>query len=206
MSPVGGVSPGTVAVYYGGGELRATERRLKAAELALRCAITVFGVLTASLTASNAQTREFFSLQRTARFTDMKALVFMVATTGVVAGLSLIHVLRCAFSMAKGSVLLDMPLAWAIFSVDQAMAYLTLAAVSAAMQASVLGKFGQPELQWMKVCDLYAKFCKRGEEGLVCAVLVCVCMVVVSSMSAFNLFRLYGKSKGSKSSDAATSW
>lgn len=75
MSPVGGVSPGTVPVYYGGGELRAMERRLKVAELVLRCATTVFGVLTAALTGSNAQTREFFSLQRKARFTDMKALV-----------------------------------------------------------------------------------------------------------------------------------
>ncbi|XP_042458185.1 CASP-like protein 2B1 [Zingiber officinale] len=208
MSPVGAVevSPGTVAVYYGGGKLRATERRLQVAEFALRCAITVFGVLTAALTGSNSQTREFFSLQRKARFTDMKALVFLVVTTGVVAGFSLIHLIRCVLSMAKGSVLLNMPLAWAIFSVDQAMAYLTLAAVSATMQASVLGKVGQPELQWMKICDLYAKFCKRGEVGLVCAVLVCICMVTVSSMSAFNLFRLYGKSKGSKSNDSTTSW
>ncbi|XP_074579175.1 CASP-like protein 2B2 [Curcuma longa] len=203
MLPVGGVSPGTVAVYYAGGELRAVERRLKAAELVLRCAITLFGVLTAALIGSNTQTREFFSVEKKAKFTDMKALVFLVATSGAVAGYSLIHGVRCASSMVKGSVLSNKPLAWTIFSLDQAVAYLTLAAVSAAMQGSALAKYGQPELQWMKVCDLYAKFCKRGEEGFVCAVLVCLCVVTVSSVSAFNLFRLYGEeAKGSKSSSS----
>ncbi|XP_042386065.1 CASP-like protein 2B1 [Zingiber officinale] len=204
MLPVGGVSPGTVALYYNGGALRA----MKAAELFLRCAITLFGVLTAALIGSNTQTRDFFSQEKKAEFTDMKALVFLVATSGAVAGYSLIHGVRCAWSMVvKGSaVLLNKPLAWAIFSLDQAVAYLTLAAVSAAVQGSALGKFGQPELQWMKICDLYAKFCKRGEEGLVCAVLVCLCVVTVSSISAFNLFRLYGEeAKGSKSGRTA-SW
>lgn len=76
MLPVGGVlSPGTVAVYYAGGELGAAERRLKVAELVLRCAITLFGALTAALISSNTQTREFFSLEKKAKFTDMKALV-----------------------------------------------------------------------------------------------------------------------------------
>ncbi|KAG6510877.1 hypothetical protein ZIOFF_028922 [Zingiber officinale] len=195
MLPVGGVSPGTVALYYNGGALRA----MKAAELFLRCAITLFGVLTAALIGSNTQTRDFFSQEKKAEFTDMKALVFLVATSGAVAGYSLIHGVRCAWSMVvKGSAVLNF--------VNRAVAYLTLAAVSAAVQGSALGKFGQPELQWMKICDLYAKFCKRGEEGLVCAVLVCLCVVTVSSISAFNLFRLYGEeAKGSKSGRTA-SW
>ncbi|XP_042447131.1 CASP-like protein 2B1 [Zingiber officinale] len=204
MMPAEGVSPGNVAVYNAGSKLKAVDRRLKAAELALRCAICGFGVLAAALIGSNTQVREFFSVEKKAKFTDMKALVFLVAVNGMAAGYSLIQGARCASSMVKGAVLLNKALALAIFSFDQAMAYLALAAVASAAQSAELGKFGQPELQWMKICSLYGRFCSRVGEGIASALLACLCMVTVSSMSAFNLFRLYGKSKGGKNSN--TSW
>lgn len=73
--PVEGVSPGNVAVYNAGSKLRAVDRRLKVAELVLRCAICGFGVLAAALVGANTQVREFFSVEKKAKFTDMKALV-----------------------------------------------------------------------------------------------------------------------------------
>ncbi|XP_074569804.1 CASP-like protein 2B1 [Curcuma longa] len=201
MMPVEGVSPGNVAVYNAGSKLRAVDRRLKVAELALRCAICGFGVLAAALIGSDTQVREFFSVEKKAKFTDMKALVFLVAANGMAAGYSLIQGARCVSSMVKGAVLLNKALALTIFSFDQALTYLTLAAVASAAQSAELGKFGQPELQWMKICSLYGKFCTRVAEGIASALLACLCMVTVSSMSAFNLFRLYGKS--SKSSNTS---
>ena len=78
----------------------------------------------------------------------------------------------------------------------QVMAYLTLAAVAAALQSSVIGMFGQPELQWMKLCDLYKKFCTQAGEGVASAVLVSLCTVILSWISAYSLFRLYGGRKG----------
>ncbi|WOL11665.1 hypothetical protein Cni_G20429 [Canna indica] len=195
-----GVSPGTVAVYYGGGKMKALERRMKVAELVLRCAICGFGVLAAALIGSDSQVREFFSVEKKAKFTDMKALVFLVIVNGIAATYSLVQIVRCVMSMLNGGVLLNKALACAIFSCDQVMAYLTLAAAAAAAQAAELGEFGQPELQWMKICDLYKKFCAQSGAGLAGAFAVSFCMVTVSSMSAFNLFRLYGKNKGRKSS------
>jgi len=76
------------------------------------------------------------------------------------------------------------------------MAYVTLAAVAAAAQSAVLGEFGQPQLQWMKICNLYGKFCTQVGEGLASAVVVSLSMVTLSCVSAFNLFRLYGSNKG----------
>lgn len=199
MSYLGvGVSPGNVPVYHGS-NLKAVDRKVRIAELVLRCLICGFGVLAAVLIGSDTQTKEIFSIKKTAKFTDMKALVFLVVASGLAAAYSLVQVLRCVVSMVRGSVLFNKPLAWAIFSGDQLMAYLMLAAVAAAAQSSVFAKFGEPELQWMKICTMYGKFCNQVGEGVASAVFASISMVLLSGISGFSLFRLYGGNKGKSS-------
>lgn len=86
------------------------------------------------------------------------------------------------------------------FSTLQLMAYTIVVALAAATQSAVFAKFGEPQLQWMRVCDMYGKFCDRVGEGIASAVFVCGSMIIVSGMSAFSLFRLYTGNKGSKTS------
>ncbi|RVW87116.1 CASP-like protein 2B1 [Vitis vinifera] len=274
MSYLGvGVSPGNVPVYHGT-NLKVVDRRVRLAELVLRCVICGLGILAAVLVGTDTQVKVIFTIQKKAKFTDMKALVFLVIANGIAAAYSLIQGLRCVVSMVRGSVLFSKPLAWAIFSGDQSpfplsqrekgsisesiacvthgayctttiwfcdadqqsrgwpslslslggclskglsifavvgprlsifshvwgrgrvIAYLTLAAVAAAAQSSVFGEFGQPELQWMKICNMYGKFCNQVGEGIVSAVGVSLSMVILSGISAFSLFRLYGGNKG----------
>lgn len=196
MSYLGiGVSPGNVPVYHGS-NLRVVDRTVRIVELVLRCMICGLGVLASVLIATDIQVKEIFTIKKVAKFTEMKALVFVVIANGIAAAYSLAQVLRCIVSMMKGDPLFTKPLAWLIFSGDQLMAYLTLAAVAAAVQSAVFAKLGQPELQWMKICDMYGKFCDRVGEGIASALIVCVSMVVLSGMSAFSLFRLYGEHKG----------
>ncbi|KAK7292472.1 hypothetical protein RIF29_08253 [Crotalaria pallida] len=195
MSYLGvGVSPGNVPVYHGI-NLKVLDRRVKIAELVLRCVILGLGVLAAIFVGTDTQVKEIFSFQKKAKFTDMKALVFLVVANGLAAGYSLIQGLGCVMSMIRGSVLFNKPLAWLIFSADQVMAYVTVAAVAAAGQSAMFAKVGQPELQWMKICDMYGKFCNQVGEGLVSAFVVSLSMVVLSCISAFSLFRLYGGNK-----------
>ncbi|XP_044495918.1 CASP-like protein 2B1 [Mangifera indica] len=195
MSYLGvGVSPGNVPVYHGT-VLKVVDRRIRLVELILRCVICGLGVLAAVLVGTDSQVKEILSIRKTARFTDMKALVFLVIANGIAATYSLLQGVRCVLGMVKGSLLFNKPLAWAIFSGDQLMAYLTVAAVAAAAQSAAFAKMGQPELQWMKLCDMYGKFCNQVGEGIASAVLVSLSMVVLSCMSAFSLFRLYGGSK-----------
>ncbi|TYJ12843.1 hypothetical protein E1A91_A10G008800v1 [Gossypium mustelinum] len=113
-----GISPGNVPVYHGTNPM-VIERRVSIAELLLRCLICVLSVLTAILVGTDSQVKEIFSIQKKARFTDMKALVFLVVANGVAAAYSLVQVVRCVVSMVKGSVLVNKPLAWTIFSGDQ---------------------------------------------------------------------------------------
>ncbi|KAF7120762.1 hypothetical protein RHSIM_Rhsim13G0143000 [Rhododendron simsii] len=198
MSYLGvGVSPGNVPVYHGS-NLKAVDRRVRIAELVLRCLICGLGVLAAVLIGSDTQIKEIFSIKKKAKFTDMKALVFLVVANGLAAAYSLVQGLRCVVSMVRGSVLFNKPLAWAIFSGDQLMAYLMLAAVAAAAQSSVFAMFGEPELQWMKICSMYGKFCNQVGEGIASALFASLSMVALSGISAFSLFRLYGGNKGGK--------
>lgn len=139
------------------------ERKAKVAEVALRCAVCALAALAAALVGTGSQTRTFFSLEKKARFTDMKALVLLVAAHGAAAVYSLLQLARCAAAAAwkGGSNGGAAVVAWSVFSCDQAVAYALMAATAAALQSSVVGKRGQPELQWMPVCGLYGAFCRR---------------------------------------------
>ncbi|BAT77312.1 hypothetical protein LR48_Vigan01g325800 [Vigna angularis] len=199
MSYLGlGVSPGTVPVYHGT-NLKALDRKVRIAEMVLRGVSLGLGVLAIVLVVTDSQVKEFFSFQKKAKFTDMKALVFLVIANGLTVGYSLIQGLRCVVSMVRGHVLFSKPLAWLIFSGDQVMAYVTVAAVAAALQSGMIGKAGQAELQWMKVCNMYGKFCNKMGEGIGSSLVVSLSMVVLSCISAFSLFRLYGSNKNKHS-------
>lgn len=77
----------------------------------------------------------------------------------------------------------------------QIMTYLCLAATASALQGALFAKLGEPTLQWMKVCTMYGKFCNQVGEGIASAVIASLSMVVLSAISAFSLFRLYGDNK-----------
>ncbi|XP_057544809.1 CASP-like protein 2B1 [Amaranthus tricolor] len=190
-----GTSPGNVAVHHGNCTAKVIEKRVKIAELVLRVLIFGLSVLAASLIGFDSEVKVIFSITKKAKFTDMKALVFLVIANGIAAAYSLVQAVRCVVEMIRGSVLFSKPLAWAIFSGDQVMAYLTLAAVAAAMQSSVIGKFGQTELKWMKTCGFYEKFCNQIAKGIASSVAVSLCTVLLSCISAYSLFRLYGGNK-----------
>ncbi|KAG6387522.1 hypothetical protein SASPL_152714 [Salvia splendens] len=196
MSYLGvGVSPGNVPVYT---NLSVIEKRVRVAELVLRFMVCAFAVVSGLLVGTDSQVKEIFGIRKKAKFTDVKALVFMVIVSGLAAAYSLAQVVRCVLSVMRGGLLLNKPLAWAIFSGDQVMAYLGVSAVAAAAQSGALAKLGQPELQWMKVCNMYAKFCNQIGEGIGAALLLSLSMIFLSALSAFSLFRLYGLNKPKK--------
>ncbi|XP_073039354.1 CASP-like protein 2B1 isoform X2 [Primulina eburnea] len=178
-----GVSPGNVPVYHGC-SLKVIDRRVRLAELLLRCLICALAIISIVLIVTDYEVKEIFTIRKEAKFTDMKAVVFLVVTDGLAVAYSLVHVLRCVQSMIRGSVLLNKTLAWAIFSGDQ---------------SGIFAKFGQKELQWMKVCKLYEKYCNQSGDGLASALLASLSMVILSAISAFSLFRLYGGNAGKKS-------
>ncbi|XP_076881527.1 CASP-like protein 2B1 [Bidens hawaiensis] len=198
MSYLGvGVSPGNIPVYHGT-DLKDVDRKVRLAELILRCVVCVLALVSVLLVATNSQVQEIFTIQKKAKFTDMKALVFLVVVNAVAATYSLLQVLRCGFNVVTGSVVLSKPLAWIILSSDQLIAYMMLAALGASLQSAIFAKYSEPELQWMKVCDMYGKFCNQSGEGMASSIVAWLLMVIVTGLSSFSLFRLYGGNKGTK--------
>lgn len=170
------------------------ERKVAVAEVALRAVLCGLGALAAALVATDTQTRTFFSLQKKATYTDMKAMVLLVAAAATVAGYSLLQAARCCVALLRTSIRprARLLLAWCVFACDQALAYALLAAVAAALQASVVAKQGLPQLQWTAICALYGAFCRQAGAGVACAVAAAVDAALLAFLSAFNLFRLYG--------------
>lgn len=75
MSYLGvGVSPGNVPVYHGT-DLKMVDQRLRLAELILRTIICVLALVAVVLVTTDSQVQEIFTIQKKAKFTDMKALV-----------------------------------------------------------------------------------------------------------------------------------
>ena len=69
------ISPGNVPVYYGGASLLSVDRRMKVAEIILRCLICGLGLVAAVIVGTDKQVKRFFTFEKRARFTNMKALV-----------------------------------------------------------------------------------------------------------------------------------
>ncbi|PWA74325.1 CASP-like protein 2B1 [Artemisia annua] len=85
----------------------------------LQGVICGLALVAALLVATDTQVQEIFTIQKKAKYTDMKSLVFFVIANGIASAYSLIQILRCVVSMVRGSVIFNKPLAWLIFSGDQ---------------------------------------------------------------------------------------
>ncbi|OAY69707.1 CASP-like protein 2C1 [Ananas comosus] len=61
----------------------------------------------------------------------------------------------------------------------------------AALQGSLIAVTGVGSFQWSKVCNIYTRFCVQVGGSLICGIAASLAMAVVSSLSAYRLFRLY---------------
>ncbi|KAK1420030.1 hypothetical protein QVD17_21314 [Tagetes erecta] len=164
------------------------DRRVWVLEVVLRTLISCLGLVAALLLATDTQLKQIITVHKKAKFTDMKSLVFLVLANGIAATYSVVQLLRC---LVRGSVVQNKPLAWLIFSADQVIAYMIVAAIGAAAESAAFAKLGEAQVEWMKICDMYAKFCNQVGQGIATSLFLCATMLFVSALSSFTLFRLY---------------
>ncbi|XP_010434824.1 PREDICTED: CASP-like protein 2B1 [Camelina sativa] len=180
--------------------MKLIDRRLRLTELLLRISISVLALLGLILIVTDSEVKLIFTIKKTAKYSDMKSVVFLVVANGIAAVYSLLQSVRCVVGTMKGTVLFSKPLAWTIFSADQVMAYLSVAAIAATAESGMIAREGEEDLQWIKVCNMYGKFCNRMAIGVSSALFASIAMVFVSCISAFSLFRLYGATKDRRTS------
>jgi len=73
----------------------------------------------------------------------------------------------------------------------QIAVYITFAANTAALEASMIAVSGAEAFQWLKLCDRFRRFCVQIGGALLCGYAASFLMALISSVSAYNLFRFY---------------
>lgn len=149
------------------------------------CAILLL-LLTALLVALDSQTKLIFFTQKKASFTDLNALVGLVYVTSIAAAYNLVQL--CRHSVFQSTF---RSLAWLDYFLDQVTVYVVFATTTTALTESLLSITGAKSMQWMKLCNKFTRFCFQIGGALACAYLASFLLILVASISAFNLFRLY---------------
>ncbi|KAL3532838.1 hypothetical protein ACH5RR_006359 [Cinchona calisaya] len=157
--------------------------------LVLRLLATSLLVLTACLVALDSETKIVFDvIVKKATFRDLNILFVLVWIDSAAAAYNVLQVLRCCvFSGPK----VDKNLAWLCYLLDQAVAYIVFATSSAALQGSLFAVTGNSHFQWMKLCNIFTRFCFQIGGALICGFVACLVLLAISSVSAYTLFRLY---------------
>ncbi|TYK10852.1 CASP-like protein 2C1 [Cucumis melo var. makuwa] len=70
-------------------------------------------------------------------------------------------------------------------------AYLTFASNTAGMEAAFLAVTGAHDFQWMKLCNRFHRFCYQVGGAFLCGYAAFFALLLISFISAFNLFRHY---------------
>ncbi|XP_008800283.1 CASP-like protein 2C1 [Phoenix dactylifera] len=166
--------------------------KLLKAESLLRVLCLVLASMAAVLIGLDTQTKTVFFVRRKATVKDLEALWISTIITSIAAGYHLLQFCRClAFAwLTKNPCWSNKFMAWASFLLDQGVTYVTFGGILAGMQASMIAVTGMRALQWEKLCNIYARFCDQVAAGLVCGIAASLSMAVVSSVSAYHLFRL----------------
>ncbi|OAY31916.1 CASP-like protein 2C1 [Manihot esculenta] len=157
------------------------------------CSILLL-ILAACLVGFDSQTKSIVYLEKKVSYKVLQAFPTLVYVDAVAAAYNLLQLIsRISFlSEYKGSFKSSYRYVyWCCYLVDQIAVYITFAASSAALEQSVLVLTGAEALYWMKWCNKFTRFCFQIGGALFCNYAACALMAFISSISAFNLFRLY---------------
>ncbi|RDX96165.1 putative xyloglucan endotransglucosylase/hydrolase protein 23 [Mucuna pruriens] len=146
----------------------------------------------ACLIAFDTQTKVvFLTIEKKATYKDMSALKISVYVTSAAAGYNLLLLFKhSTWSRInfKGSYLC---MAWICFFLDQIAVYMTFAANTATLAASMLAITGSEAFQWLKVCDKFTRFCIQIGVAVLCGYAASILMALISTISAYKVFRMY---------------
>uniref|UniRef100_A0A1J3HQC6 CASP-like protein n=2 Tax=Noccaea caerulescens TaxID=107243 RepID=A0A1J3HQC6_NOCCA len=161
--------------------------RLRETEVILRLCIVFLLLLTSLLIGLGSQTKDIAYIHKKVTFRELFALEVELYIVVVVAAYNMVQLGFGWFGTGQKTSNSK----WLSYLLDQTAAYLVLAVTSAAAQHSLLVLTGSEELQWMKWCYKFTRFCFQIGSGIFFNYMAALLMIILSSLSAFNLFRLY---------------
>ncbi|XP_022153293.1 CASP-like protein 2C1 [Momordica charantia] len=157
-------------------------------------------ILTVCLLGFDKQTTQIFHVDKKATFRSLRSLIVIMYVNSVAAGYNLLQLCKCWISAqpklgaSKLGAHYDIYIFWISFFLDQAIAYVIFAANTAGVEAALLAITGAYNLQWMKLCNRFTRFCFQAGGAFLCGYAASLTMAAISFISAFNLFTHYSPS------------
>ncbi|CAN7033209.1 hypothetical protein IGI04_031593 [Brassica rapa subsp. trilocularis] len=161
--------------------------RLRETEVVLRLCIVFLLLLTSVLIGLDSQTKEIAYMHKKVTFRYLFALEVELYIDVVVAVYNMVQLGLGLYGVAQKTSNSK----WLSYILDQTAVYVVFSGASAAAQHSLLVVTGSRELQWMKWCYKFTRFCFQIGSAIVLNYIAVALMVILSFLSAFNLFRLY---------------
>ncbi|XP_077220452.1 CASP-like protein 2D1 [Tasmannia lanceolata] len=128
---------------------------------------------------TNKQDSVYGSLQ----FSNLTGLKYLVSINAICAAYALIVIV---FSWLRGSIN-----SWILFVTDQVLAYLMVTSGCAVAELLYSSYKGDREVSWSEACTSYGKFCSKMKVSLALHVVVLVCFLVLSLISAYRVLSRY---------------
>ncbi|KAL9259013.1 CASP-like protein [Drosera capensis] len=172
------------------------ESKLKT-ELLLRLSAALILVLAAILIRTNSETKLIYGLyENTAKSKDLRAFMISEYVFLAAASYSFLQTIRRFSSSAKGftepkSTVSVNFLPWLSLVLDQVTAYLVFASNIAAAAGAAMAITGSDNLQWIKLCNIYTRFCYQAGGHIGCGAAASLLLAIVAGLSAFNVFSFY---------------
>ncbi|KAK9130161.1 hypothetical protein Sjap_010648 [Stephania japonica] len=160
----------------------------------LRFLCIAFLVTTACIVRVDSETKPIFGgLEKKATISDLPSLKTYVIVVSAVAGYHLIQLTLCLIRIRfeKKPRGFNKVMAWTSFFTDQIVSYVSFATTLAATQLAILAITGADEFEWLKLCNIYTRFCVQIGGGIFCSSVANFLMWSMASISGFNLFRFY---------------
>ncbi|CAL1358497.1 unnamed protein product [Linum trigynum] len=174
-------------------------------ECGLRVAAVAALVLAACLVGLDSQTKYILFLDKTVTYKNLNSLIALVYVDIAAAAYNLTRLVLTLLmagrsyrrsASSSSETLLNAPIvSWGGYVLDQVGVYVTFVVTLAALQHCTLVITGEKELQWMKWCNKFTRFCLQIGGGLFCNFLACILMALLSFVSGFHLFRLYSPTR-----------
>ncbi|KAJ0251441.1 CASP-like protein 2C1 [Hirschfeldia incana] len=161
--------------------------RLRETEVILRLCIVFLLILTSILIGLDSQTKDIAYIHKKVTFRYLFALEVELYINVVVAAY---NIAQLGFGW-YGAAQKASNSKWLSYLLDQTAVYVVFAGASAAAQHSLLVVTGSKELQWMKWCYKFTRFCFQIGSAIILNYIAAVLMIILSFISAFSLFRLY---------------
>ncbi|XP_077219231.1 CASP-like protein 1D1 [Tasmannia lanceolata] len=128
-----------------------------------------------------------FPIPNPAKFRYSPAFIYLVVALSVTGLYSLLSLTCSAFAISKPSPSTTLLFLFAIM--DALMAGILASATGAATSIAYVGLRGNSHVGWMKICNVYDKFCRHVGSSIGVSIFASIILVLLVMISAYSLYR-----------------